>query len=161
MRSGIVTDLLMCSSPSLESIVITHHYLQDGSWGGSSREEGRLQPTMWCVGCRHHSCWVGRNPTSNVWPSSHEVNLANPSLTFHFYLLFSFVSRALYLMTKKSFKPPTLQHKNKWSPNFHDFLVQALKKDPRTRPTAHDLLKVLLLFCINIILFTCYSLGFL
>jgi serine/threonine protein kinase len=50
--------------------------------------------------------------------------------------------RALYLMTKRNFRPPTLQHKNKWSNNFHDFLAQALKKDPLRRPTAHELLKV-------------------
>ena len=45
-------------------------------------------------------------------------------------------------MTKRNFRPPTLQHRNKWSNNFHDFLAQALQKDPRRRPTAHDLLKV-------------------
>uniref|UniRef100_A0A1X7UZT5 non-specific serine/threonine protein kinase n=1 Tax=Amphimedon queenslandica TaxID=400682 RepID=A0A1X7UZT5_AMPQE len=49
--------------------------------------------------------------------------------------------RALYLMTKRNFRPPTLQHKNKWSNNFHDFLSQALKKDPKIRPNADDLLK--------------------
>lgn len=58
-------------------------------------------------------------------------------------------------MTKKNFKPPTLQHKNKWSPNFHDFLVQALKKDPRSRPTAHELLKVLTLLAITIVSYYC------
>ena len=45
-------------------------------------------------------------------------------------------------MTKRNFKPPGLTHKNKWSQNFHDFLTQALQKEPRKRPTAHDLLKV-------------------
>ena len=59
-------------------------------------------------------------------------NLTLPSLS----------TRALYLMTKRNFKPPTLQHKNKWSENFHDFLRFALQKDPKRRPTAIELLKV-------------------
>ena len=50
--------------------------------------------------------------------------------------------RALYLMTKRNFKPPALQHRNKWSDNFHDFLRYTLQKDPRRRPTAMELLKV-------------------
>jgi len=44
-------------------------------------------------------------------------------------------------MTKRNFKPPGLQHKNKWSDNFHDFLKYTLQKDPRRRPTAAELLK--------------------
>ena len=51
-------------------------------------------------------------------------------------------SRALYLMTKRNFKSPGLTHKNKWSENFHDFLRNALMKDPKRRPTAAELLKV-------------------
>lgn len=49
--------------------------------------------------------------------------------------------RALYLMTKRNFKSPSLQHKNKWSENFHDFLRHALLKEPRRRPPAVELLK--------------------
>ncbi|XP_064394786.1 mitogen-activated protein kinase kinase kinase kinase 5-like [Halichondria panicea] len=49
--------------------------------------------------------------------------------------------RALYLMTKRNFRSPGLQHKNKWSDNFHDFLRNALQKEPRRRPTATELLK--------------------
>ncbi len=45
-------------------------------------------------------------------------------------------------MTKRNFKGPGLQHKNKWSENFHDFLRYALQKDPKRRPTAAELLKV-------------------
>ena len=45
-------------------------------------------------------------------------------------------------MTKRNFRVPTLQHKNKWSNNFHEFLGQALQKEPRRRQTAHELLKV-------------------
>ena len=45
-------------------------------------------------------------------------------------------------MTKRNFKSPGLQHKNKWSENFHDFLRNALQKEPKRRPTAQELLKV-------------------
>ena len=45
-------------------------------------------------------------------------------------------------MTKRNFKSPGLQHKNKWSDNFHEFLRNALLKEPRKRPTAQELLKV-------------------
>ena len=50
--------------------------------------------------------------------------------------------RALYLMTKRNFRSPGLQHKNKWSDNFHDFLRCALQKEPKKRPMAQELLKV-------------------
>lgn len=49
--------------------------------------------------------------------------------------------RALYLMTKRNFKPPSLQHRNKWSENFHEFLRAALQRDPKRRPPASELLK--------------------
>ena len=49
--------------------------------------------------------------------------------------------RALFLMTKRNFKPPTLQNKNKWSENFHEFLRNALQKDPKKRLPASELLK--------------------
>ena len=45
-------------------------------------------------------------------------------------------------MTKRNFKPPTLQNKNKWSENFHEFLRNALQKDPKKRLPASELLKV-------------------
>lgn len=45
-------------------------------------------------------------------------------------------------MTKRNFKPPGLQHRNKWSENFHEFLKYSLQKEPRKRPTAAELLKV-------------------
>jgi len=45
-------------------------------------------------------------------------------------------------MTKRNFRSPGLQHKNKWSDNFHDFLRCALQKEPRKRPMAQELLKV-------------------
>ena len=67
----------------------------------------------------------------------------SPSLSSPPYYLFFYFSRALYLMTKRNFRSPTLQHRNKWSNNFHDFLLQALKKEPKTRPGAEELLKVM------------------
>ena len=51
------------------------------------------------------------------------------------------IFRALQLLTKRSFQPPGLQHRNKWSNNFHDFVSHCLKKDTSKRPTAKDLLK--------------------
>ena len=62
--------------------------------------------------------------------------------------ILGFPLRALYLMTKRNFRSPSLQHKNKWSENFHDFLKSALQKDPRKRPSAAELLKVSFLYTV-------------
>lgn len=48
--------------------------------------------------------------------------------------------RALFLMSKSGFKPPTLKDKEKWSPTFHSFIKTALTKNPKKRPTAERLL---------------------
>ncbi len=61
-------------------------------------------------------------------------------------------------MTKRNFRSPGLQHKNKWSDNFHDFLRNALQKEPRRRPTATELLKVSPVECTNYAEFTNLSL---
>jgi len=50
--------------------------------------------------------------------------------------------RALFLMSKSGFKPPTLKDKDKWSPTFHNFVKTALTKNPKKRPTAERLLLV-------------------
>lgn len=50
--------------------------------------------------------------------------------------------RALFLMSKSGFKPPTLKDKEKWSPTFHSFVKVALTKNPKKRPTAEKLLQV-------------------
>ncbi|CAL1274141.1 unnamed protein product [Larinioides sclopetarius] len=49
--------------------------------------------------------------------------------------------RALFLMSKSGFKPPTLSDKVKWSPVFHHFVKVALTKNPKKRPTAERLLQ--------------------
>lgn len=49
--------------------------------------------------------------------------------------------RALFLMSKSGFKPPTLKDKEKWSPTFHNFAKVALTKNPKKRPTAEKLLQ--------------------
>ncbi|XP_053684534.1 mitogen-activated protein kinase kinase kinase kinase 3 isoform X1 [Sabethes cyaneus] len=49
--------------------------------------------------------------------------------------------RALFLMSKSGFKPPSLKDKDRWSPNFHSFLKVALTKNPKKRPTAERLLQ--------------------
>lgn len=49
--------------------------------------------------------------------------------------------RALFLMSKSGFKPPTLKDKDRWSTNFHSFLKVALTKNPKKRPTAERLLQ--------------------
>lgn len=49
--------------------------------------------------------------------------------------------RALFLMSKSGFKPPTLKEKEKWSPTFHNFIKTALTKNPKKRPTAERLLQ--------------------
>jgi len=48
--------------------------------------------------------------------------------------------RALFLMSKSGYKPPTLKDKNKWSRDFHDFVKDALTKNPKRRPTAEKML---------------------
>lgn len=62
--------------------------------------------------------------------------------------------RALFLMSKSNFKPPTLKgrprhcaaalhacaDKNKWSLVFQDFVKTALRKNPRKRPDSQQLL---------------------
>ncbi|UYV64078.1 MAP4K1 [Cordylochernes scorpioides] len=54
--------------------------------------------------------------------------------------------RALFLMSKSGFKPPTLKDKARWTTNFHSFLKYALTKNPKKRPTAERLLEVTLFF---------------
>ncbi|XP_017959838.1 mitogen-activated protein kinase kinase kinase kinase 5 isoform X3 [Drosophila navojoa] len=49
--------------------------------------------------------------------------------------------RALFLMSKSGFKPPSLSNKEKWSPTFHSFIKTALTKNPKKRPTAERLLQ--------------------
>ncbi|XP_055926382.1 mitogen-activated protein kinase kinase kinase kinase 5-like isoform X1 [Argiope bruennichi] len=49
--------------------------------------------------------------------------------------------RALFLMSKSGFKPPTLKDRNKWTPVFHHFVKVALTKNPKKRPTAERLLQ--------------------
>eukprot|EP00118_Oscarella_pearsei_P008309 m.41992 g.41992 ORF g.41992 m.41992 type:complete len:787 (+) comp33317_c0_seq5:304-2664(+) len=49
--------------------------------------------------------------------------------------------RALYLMTKRDFRAPTLTRRGKWSKEFHEFLKVSLVKDPRKRSTAKELLQ--------------------
>ncbi|XP_016905775.1 mitogen-activated protein kinase kinase kinase kinase 5 isoform X7 [Apis cerana] len=49
--------------------------------------------------------------------------------------------RALFLMSKSGFKPPTLKDRDKWSPTFHNFVKIALTKNPKKRPTAEKLLQ--------------------
>lgn len=50
--------------------------------------------------------------------------------------------RALFLMSKSSYNPPTLKDKNKWSPTFYNFIKYALVKSPKKRPSAERLLDV-------------------
>lgn len=55
--------------------------------------------------------------------------------------------RALFLMSKSGFKPPTLKEKDKWSPTFHNFIKTALTKNPKKRPTAERLLQHAFVSC--------------
>lgn len=49
--------------------------------------------------------------------------------------------RALFLMSKSGFKPPTLKEKDKWSQTFHSFVKISLTKNPKKRPNAERLLQ--------------------
>jgi serine/threonine protein kinase len=50
--------------------------------------------------------------------------------------------RALFLMSKSGFKPPTLKDKMKWTLTFQNFVKYALTKNPKKRPSAEKLLEV-------------------
>jgi len=50
--------------------------------------------------------------------------------------------RALFLMSKSGFKPPTLKDKLKWTITFQNFVKYALTKNPKKRPSAEKLLEV-------------------
>jgi len=66
--------------------------------------------------------------------------------------------RALFLMSKSGFKPPTLKDRDKWSPTFHNFVKVALTKNPKKRPTAEKLLQVnLVLSLIDMICLCMYD----
>ncbi|CAF3519058.1 unnamed protein product [Rotaria sp. Silwood1] len=49
--------------------------------------------------------------------------------------------RALFLMSKSGFKPPTLKDRTKWSITFQNFIKYALIKNPKKRPSAERLLE--------------------
>lgn len=48
--------------------------------------------------------------------------------------------RALFLMSKSGYKPPTLKDKVRWSQEFHNFVKVALTKNPKKRPSADRML---------------------
>lgn len=48
--------------------------------------------------------------------------------------------RALFLMSKSGFKPPTLKDKARWSQHFHHFVKLALTKNPKKRPSSERLI---------------------
>lgn len=49
--------------------------------------------------------------------------------------------RALFLMSKSGFKPPTLKEKDRWSNIFHSYVKISLTKNPKKRPNAERLLQ--------------------
>ena len=48
--------------------------------------------------------------------------------------------RALFLMSKSGYKPPTLKDKGRWTTSFHTFVKECLTKNPKRRPTAEKML---------------------
>lgn len=48
-------------------------FIQDGSRGSGSGEEGRVQPPVRHLGSRHYRHWTGRAPAAHVWPPPDEV----------------------------------------------------------------------------------------
>ena len=48
--------------------------------------------------------------------------------------------RALHLISKKGYTPPTLKVKSKWSDEMHHFIKSSLQKNPKKRPPAEKLL---------------------
>lgn len=83
------------------------------------------------------------NQLCDIWPigitSIELAELQPPMFDLH-------PMRALFLMSKSGFKPPTLKDRDKWSQTFHNFVKVALTKNPKKRPTAEKLLQVNILF---------------
>ncbi|XP_025191259.1 mitogen-activated protein kinase kinase kinase kinase 5 isoform X1 [Melanaphis sacchari] len=79
----------------------------------------------------------GYNQLCDIWAvgitSIELAELQPPMFDFH-------PMRALFLMSKSGFKPPTLKDRDKWSPTFHNFIKISLTKNPKKRPTADKLL---------------------
>ncbi|XP_043482269.1 mitogen-activated protein kinase kinase kinase kinase 5 isoform X3 [Leptopilina heterotoma] len=80
----------------------------------------------------------GYNQLCDIWASGitaiELAELQPPMFDLH-------PMRALFLMSKSGFKPPTLKDRDKWSPTFHNFVKVALTKNPKKRPTAEKLLQ--------------------
>jgi serine/threonine protein kinase len=55
--------------------------------------------------------------------------------------------RALYLIPKNP--PPKLNEKGKWSKELREFVKDSLVKNPAKRPSAAELMKVVVLLCID------------
>jgi len=49
--------------------------------------------------------------------------------------------RALYLISKRNYTPPTVKEKSKWSSDMRDFIKLTLTKNPKKRPAAEKLLQ--------------------
>ncbi|KAI0983749.1 hypothetical protein GJ496_004055 [Pomphorhynchus laevis] len=60
--------------------------------------------------------------------------------------------RALFLMSRSNYKPPSLRNKQKWSNLFNSFIKTALTKNPKKRPTANQLSRPIIIMNYN-----CYT----
>ena len=80
----------------------------------------------------------GYNQQCDIWAvgitSIELAELQPPNFNLH-------PMRALFIMSKSGFKPPTLKDKEKWSNVFHSFVKVALTKNPKKRPSADKLLE--------------------
>lgn len=72
-----------CATRCLPDGLCVHHlkhptflllcFLQDGSRGSGSGEEGRVQPPVRHLGSGHYRHWTGRASAAHVWPPPNEV----------------------------------------------------------------------------------------
>lgn len=79
----------------------------------------------------------GYNQSCDIWAvgitSIELAELQPPMFDLH-------PMRALFLMSKSGFKPPTLKNKALYTREFHDFVKVCLTKNPKKRPSAERLL---------------------